>query len=147
MVWRFWNYGVDVEDEEIAAVERKASRLVAYSFFILGSYVTFDACTSHWHHEIPKPSVLGLIIAIASVIVMPLLFWAKYRLGNEIGSKSLVADSKETLACVMLSVALLFGLGLNSFLGIWWADSATALVIALLVFREGWEAFEESRSE
>jgi divalent metal cation (Fe/Co/Zn/Cd) transporter len=34
-------------------------------------------------------------------------------LGNRIGSPSLVADSKETLACIMLSVALLIGLGLN----------------------------------
>jgi cation diffusion facilitator family transporter len=146
MIWRFWCYGIDAEDEEIERIERKASRLVSYSFFILGGYVTLDACTSLYRHEAPEPSILGLVIAISSVVAMPLLFLAKYRLGKHIGSPSLVADSKETLACVMLSVALLIGLGLNYLLRIWWVDSAAALVIGALIVREGWRTFEESRT-
>ena len=146
MVWRFWHYGIDAEDKEIAKIERKASRLVSYSFFILGGYVTLAACRSLYRYEAALPSILGLGIAIASVVAMPLLFLAKYRLGKHIGSPSLVADSKETLACVMLSVALLIGLGINYLLRIWWADSATALVIGALIFREGWLTFEESRT-
>jgi divalent metal cation (Fe/Co/Zn/Cd) transporter len=147
MVWRFWRYGIDTEDQEIARIERTATRLVSYSFFILGGYVTFDACHSLYRHEAPEPSILGLVIASASIVVMPLLFLAKYRLGRQIGSPSLVADSKETLACVMLSVALLCGLTVNYFLRIWWADSAAALVIGALIFREGWLTFEESRAD
>jgi len=146
MVWRFWRYGIDAEDEEIERIERKASRLVSYSFFLLGGYVTLDASTSLYRHKTPEPSILGLVIAVASVVVMPLLFLSKYRLGKRIGSPSLVADSKETLACVMLSVALLIGLGLNYLLRIWWADSAAALVIGALIFREGWLTFQESRA-
>ena len=57
-----------------------------------------------------------------------------------------MADSKETLACALLSVALLIGLGLNYLLRFWWADSAAALVIASLIFREGWLTHQESRS-
>lgn len=144
MVWRFWRYGIDVDNETIGRVERKASRLIAYSFFILGGYVTFDACKSLLFREEAQPSALGLVIALASLVAMPLLFLAKYRLGKSIGSPSLVVDSKETLACAMLSVALLIGLGLNYLLRIWWADSAAALVIAILILREGWLTFEES---
>jgi divalent metal cation (Fe/Co/Zn/Cd) transporter len=146
MIWRFWRFGIDVEDETIAGVERQASRLVAYSFFILGGYVTFDACKSLLLHEEAQPSALGLVIALASLVTMPLLFLAKYRLGKRIGSASLVADSKETLACALLSVALLIGLGLNYLLRIWWADSVAALVIAILILREGWLTFRESRT-
>ena len=36
-------------------------------------------------------------LAIASIVVMPILFILKYRLGKAIGSRSLVADSKENL--------------------------------------------------
>jgi len=72
------------------------------------------------------------------------LFLLKYRLGKSIGSQSLVADSKETLACVALSVALLVGLGAHYLWRLWWVDPAAALVIALLIFREGFETFEES---
>jgi Co/Zn/Cd efflux system component len=57
----------------------------------------------------------------------------------EIGSKALVADSKETIACALLSVALLLGLGLNYVAGIWWADPIAALVVVFFLFREGWE--------
>ena len=107
MVWRFWKYGADVQDPLIATVERKAARLVAYSFFILGGYVTVDAGLSLYHHEEPEVSFIGMAVAITSIVVMPMLFRVKYRLGKRIGSPSLVADSKQTLACVILSVALL----------------------------------------
>ena len=59
--------------------------------------------------EPPQISVIGIALAIASLIVMPVLFLMKYGLGKSIRSKSLVADSKETLACLFLSVALLAG--------------------------------------
>lgn len=145
MVWRFWQYGVDADDPQIEAVEQKAARLVAYSFFILGGYVAFDAGLSLYHHEEPEVSFIGMAVAIASIVIMPMLFWVKYRLGKRIGSLSLVADSKQTLACVILSVALLIGLVLNAVFGFWWADSAAALVIAVLIFQEGRETLEESR--
>lgn len=144
MIWRFWGGGEDTDGDE-AEVERKATRLVAYTFFILGAYVTFDACKALYMQEEPEPTLLGLIIALASIIVMPVLFYLKYRLGVSIGSQSLIADSKETLACVVLSVALLIGLGVHYMWRLWWIDPATALVIALLIFREGVETFRESQ--
>lgn len=69
--------------------------------------------------EIPEPSLPGIIIATASVIIMPLLTWQKHKTGKQINSRALVADSKETLACALLSVALLLGLGANYFFGFW----------------------------
>lgn len=63
--------------------------------------------------EPPAPSLLGLGVAVASIIIMPVLFFLKYQTGKSLGSASLMADSKQTLACAMLSVALLIGLGLN----------------------------------
>lgn len=147
MVWRFWNFGTETDEDEIARVEQTAQRLVAYTFFILGAYVTYDAVSALVSQDVPETSVLGLAIAVASLIVMPVLFVLKYRLGRSIGSPSLVADSKETLACVLLSVALLIGLGANALWGFWWADPAAALVIALLVFREGYETYRESHDE
>jgi divalent metal cation (Fe/Co/Zn/Cd) transporter len=77
---------------------------------------------------------------------MPVLFILKYRLGRSIGSHSLVADSKETLACVLLSAALLSGLGVHYIWNVWWIDSAAALLIAILILREGYETLEGSRN-
>jgi divalent metal cation (Fe/Co/Zn/Cd) transporter len=117
---------------------------VAYSFFILAVYVVFDAGTALVQQEAPQISVIGIALAIASSIVMPVLFLLKYRLGKSIGSKSLIADSKETLACLLLSVALLAGLVAFYIWRLWWIDSASALVIAMLILREGIETQRES---
>ena len=144
MIWRFWKYDVDSGEEEVEAIEKKASRLVAYSFFILAAYVVFEAVGALVRPEAPEISVIGIALAIASLIVMPVLFLLKYRLGKSIGSKSLVADSKETLACLFLSVALLAGLVAFYIWRLWWIDSACALVIAMLILREGVETLRES---
>jgi len=145
MIWRFWDRGPELDEDEEARVERKATRLVAYAFLVLGAYVTFDACKALYDQEKPGATWVGLVIALASIIVMPVLFYLKYRLGRSIGSPSLVADSKETLACVVLSVALLIGLGVHYVWQLWWVDPATALIIALLIFREGLETLEVGR--
>lgn len=60
-------------------------------------------------------------------------------------SRSVIADSKQTLACVFLSIALLIGLGLNYLYGLWWADPATGLIIVLFAAKEGYEALKEEK--
>ena len=145
IIWRFWKVGPEADEGETGAVEQKATRLVAYTFFILGAYVLFDASKALVSGASPSQSLVGLVLGIASVIVMPILYIAKRRLGESIGSQSLVADSKETLACVWLSVAMLSGVGLHYFWQIKWADPVAALLIAVLIIREGYETFKESK--
>ena len=76
---------------------------------------------------------------------MPLLTWQKYKTGKQIDSRALIADSKETLACTFLSVALLLGLGANYLFGFWQADLIVGLIITAFLFREGWEGWEEEK--
>ena len=75
------------------------------TFLILGGYVLYESFSKLYNAEIPEPSLLGIMIALASTIVMPLLFYLKHSTGNDLGSKSLIADSKETLSCFFLSIA------------------------------------------
>jgi divalent metal cation (Fe/Co/Zn/Cd) transporter len=96
--------------------------------------------------EHPGTSVIGIIIAVISIVVMPILSFWKNRVGKEVGSRSLVADSKQSFACALLSVALLVGLALNYALGLWWADSTAGMLIALVLLREGYETFKEGRT-
>lgn len=144
MVWRFSRHGRISEAEE-ERVEAKAARLVAYTFFVLGAYVLYESLEKLIYGEMPEPSLLGIIIAAASLIVMPVLFYLKYRVGKSIGSPGLVADSKQTLACVFMSAALLAGLGLNYLYGLWWADPAAGLVIVAFLIKEGVETLREEK--
>lgn len=122
--------------------ERVALRVIAVSFFALAAYVTVDALLSLTGLREPQHSTVGIVVAVASLIVMPVVSWFERRTGRELGSASAIADSKQTLLCTYLSAALLAGLLLNSLLGWAWADSVAALVIALFAVREGIEAWK-----
>jgi divalent metal cation (Fe/Co/Zn/Cd) transporter len=121
--------------------EKAALRFIAFSFFALAAYVSVDAARSLLGLGEPRPSVIGIALATASLVVMPVLSLAQRRAGRELGSVSAVADSKQTLLCTYLSAALLAGLVLNAALGWSWADPVAALVIAAVAVREGRNAW------
>jgi divalent metal cation (Fe/Co/Zn/Cd) transporter len=121
--------------------EKTALRVVAFSFFGLAAFVTFDSVRSLLGGGEAEHSTVGLVLAAISLAVMPLLSYGQRRTGRELGSSSAVADSKQTLLCTYLSAVLLVGLGLNSLFRWTWADPLAALVIAGVAVREGIEAW------
>lgn len=121
--------------------EHLTLRIIAVSFFALALFVAFEAVRALAGGERPEHSTPGLVIAALSLAVMPLLSWLQRRAGRELGSRTAVADSKQTLLCTYLSAVLLGGLALNSTLGWWWADSVAALAIAGIAVREGINAW------
>jgi divalent metal cation (Fe/Co/Zn/Cd) transporter len=121
--------------------ERLALRLIAVSFFALAAWITADAVHALLGDAPAEASPVGIGIAVASVVVMPLLVWAKRRTGRELGSATVVADSVQTMLCTYLSLIVLVGLLLNAALGWSWADPVAALVIAAVAVREGVEAW------
>ena len=133
VIWQFT--GPDHEREE------RALRLIAISFFAFATYVAGRALWDLTSATEPAESTIGIALAIASLIVMPALALTKRRLGRRMGSRTVVADSSQTLRCSYLSVVLLVGLVANATLGWWWADPIAALVIAALAAREGREAW------
>ena len=146
LVWRLRQHGkISREAEE--RTERRATRFVAVTFFILGTYVLVESIRKLVLAEAPETSLPGIIIAVVSLITMPLLTWQKYKTGKQINSRALVADSKETLACAFLSLALLLGLGANYLIGFWQADPIVGLIIVVFLFREGRESWQESSQE
>lgn len=139
MIWRFKKREA-LTHEELEKIEAKAIRLVGWSFLILGGYVIFEAIRKLYLRDMPDKTLVGIIIAIASLIVMPVLLVLKVRTAHALGSRSLLADSKQTLGCILLSVALLIGLGGNYLAGYWWMDPIAALLIAAFLLKEGYEA-------
>ncbi|MEV7635502.1 cation transporter [Pseudarthrobacter enclensis] len=121
--------------------EHLTLRMIALSFFALAAFVSFDAVRSLAGGGEARHSLPGIVIAALSLAVMPVLSWAQRRAGRELGSRTAVADSKQTLLCTYLSAVLLAGLVLNSALGWWWADAGAALVIAAIAVREGINAW------
>jgi cation diffusion facilitator family transporter len=143
LIWRLRQHEKITEEEE-ERIERKARKFVAITFFILGLYILVQSIKKLVFREMPDPSFPGIIIAAISLIVMPVLTLQKYKTGVQIKSKALIADSKETLVCAFLSLALLLGLGLNYLFGFWQADPVVGLIIVIYLFREGSEVWKEA---
>ncbi len=120
--------------------ERLALRLVGISFFLLATYVAFDAAKSFIMREPPDVSYIGIAIAALSLVVMPLLARAKRRVATSLNSRAMKADSRQTDLCAYLSAILLGGLLLNALFGWWWADPVAALVMTPIIAKEGIEA-------
>lgn len=144
MIWRFQHRpGLSAEAEE--RLERRAVKIVGYTFLVLAAYVLYESLKKLYFQEIPSPSLLGIIIAAVSLIVMPGLYLLKYNTGKSLNSPSLMADSKQTLACAWLSLALLVGLGLNYLWGVWQADPLIGLVVVGFLVKEGRSALKEGK--
>lgn len=122
--------------------EHLTLRIIAISFFAVALFVAVDSIRSLTGGGEAQHSTPGIVIAALSLAIMPVLSWLQRRAGRELGSKTAVADSKQTLLCTYLSAVLLAGLVLNSTLGWWWADAGAALVIAGIAVREGLNAWK-----
>jgi len=129
-----WRLGVEKDSERR---ERIAQRLVGACFILLATYIGFDSAHALWAGVQPERSILGVAIAVAAVIVMPLLGRAKRRIAAQLGSGALHSDSRQADFCAWLSAILLVGLLLNWLLGWWWADAAAALIMVPIISREG----------
>ena len=111
-------------------VDRRAQRLVAVSFAALATYVGYEAMSSLVNAEQPDVTMVGIVLATLSLLVMPVLARAKARLAPVLGSRAAQAEASQTDVCAWLSGALLLGLGAHAAFGWWWADPVAALVIA-----------------
>ena len=127
--------------DEDSIWEQRTAQFVGVTFILLAIYVGYEATADLIATAEPDVSYLGMGIAIASLLTMPIVSGAKHRLAHRINSRALEAESRETLVCSYLSGALLLGLGANALLGWWWADPVAALVIVAVIAREGWGAF------
>lgn len=124
------------------AREKVALRIIAVSFFALAAYLTVESVRAFIGGADAEHSTIGLVLAAVSLAVMPGLSYAQRRAGRELGSRTAVADSKQTLLCTYLSAVLLVGLAVNSLFGWSWADPIAALIIAAVAVKEGREAWK-----
>ena len=131
----------ELDEDALERMERRVLRFVALTLLLAAGYVAFDSVRSLVAGDRPEPSLLGIAVAAASAVVMPLLAWQKRRTARDLKSGSLRAEMSQTLACTYLSLSLLVGLGLNAAAGLWWADPLAGLAIALFLVREAREAW------
>ncbi len=134
------------EHEE--AAEKRATKLVGITFFVLSAYIAVQATGTllGWFTE-PRPSIVGIILVVASALVMTAIFFPKIRLSKKLGSRALREEAIESLMCDFQDLTLLLGLGANALWGWWWADPVSALALIPFLLKEGWESVRGENEE
>jgi len=135
-----WRLRTDADAHRRERVELIALRLVGASFLLLAAYVAYEAASTLLKREVPEHSLPGIMLAVASLIVMPVLARAKRKVAQGLSSGAMHADSRQTDLCAYLSAILLGGLLLNAAVGWWWADPVAGLIMVPIIAKEGVDA-------
>lgn len=136
IVWRFQEHRI-----ESVSAERVAQRLVAIQFFLLAPYISYEAIGALVERERPDESLPGILLAVFSMVSMPLLGRAKMRIAQELGSAATHGEGQQNMLCAYMAAALLVGLLANAAFGLWWLDPVVAILIAAIAVREGVNAW------
>ncbi len=131
-----------LNEAQLAVTEDRVHKFVGWTFFLLAAYVLWQSIWTLFKQDAPEETLIGIVLAVLSLIIMPFLAWRKLQAAAVLNSGALRAEAKETLACTYLSFALLLGLVLNAWLGWWWADPAAALMMVPWLIKEGREGLE-----
>jgi divalent metal cation (Fe/Co/Zn/Cd) transporter len=124
-----------------AEAERRAQQLIAASLVLLAAYIGFESLRDLVGSHRPDVSWVGIGLSVVTLATMPPLARAKRRVGDALRSAATTSESRQTMLCAYLSVALLVGLGANAIAGWWWADPLVALAIAGVALHEAREAW------
>ncbi len=139
LLWRLTLEAQGADGERLERAETTVHRFIGGTFLALTLYVVLQSAHTLWRNEAPAESIVGIILASASLVVMPLISWGKLHAAGRLGSAALRAEAKETLACSYLSLTLLLGLVANAAAGWWWADPVAALLMVPWLIKEGVE--------
>ncbi len=134
-----WRMSMDSDESKRERSEKLSLRIVGLCFLSLAAYIAFEAIRDLLERKAPEPSLAGIIIASAAMVVMPLLSGSKRRVARQLASPAMKADAKQADFCAYLSAILLGGLLLNAALGWWWADPLAALLMTPVIAKEGYD--------
>ncbi|HXA67896.1 MAG TPA: cation transporter [Bryobacteraceae bacterium] len=136
-----WRLHRDVDEQQREKAERFALWIVGSCFMALAVYITLDSLRSLVFRKSPEHSLIGIVVAVAAMVVMPVLGRAKRDVARQLGSAAMHSDARQADFCMYLSAILLGGLVLNVWLGWWWADPLAALIMVPVIAKEGIGAF------
>ena len=136
VIWRFT--GARTLSE---TAEERAQKAVAISFWLLAPYVAVRSALDLIEGSRPAISLLGMGLTLASLVLMPVLGFAKHRLGARLSSNATAGEGTQNLLCAYLAGAVFLGLSGNMAFGWWWLDPLAGLAVAGMAVKEGFEAW------
>jgi divalent metal cation (Fe/Co/Zn/Cd) transporter len=137
VVWRFTG-----ERTLSDTAERRAQQAVAVSFWLLAPYVAVESVRDLLNGHRAEATMLGMVLAASSLVVMPVLGYAKQRLGARLDSGATAGEGIQNYLCAAQAGAVLLSLAVTAgWAGGWWLDPVIGLAIAAWSVWEGIQAW------
>ena len=127
--------------------EKQALRITGYSFYLLAGGLGVGSLINLYRQSAPETTMVGIIVALASIAGMWALYWGKIKTGRALNSEAIIADANCTKTCLQLSFVLLGASLLYEFFQVFYIDIIGSLGIAYFAFKEGRESLEKSKSD
>jgi divalent metal cation (Fe/Co/Zn/Cd) transporter len=141
VIWRFTGRRTLSEHSE-----RRAQRRVAASFFLLAPYFLYESVDRLINGTQANAAPLAIAVTATSVVLMPLLGWAKLRLGRRLDSGATAGEGIQNLLCAAQATAALVAV-IAAGAGVAFIDPVAALLIAAIAGKEGVELWRDGECE
>lgn len=133
--------------------ETLASLIIGVALFAVGVEILVDSAEKISAvlagEEIPRPGLIAIIAAAASIVVKEALYQYTMRVGRKLDSPSVIANAWHHRSDALSSVGALLGIGAAYFLGEKWriADPIAAIVVAALIIKVAYDLCRTALAE
>jgi divalent metal cation (Fe/Co/Zn/Cd) transporter len=134
-------------ESETGKFEKTALKITGLAFYLLSLGLLAGIITNIYSHHKPESTFWGIIVSVASIIIMSWLTIAKLRIGRKLNSDPIIADANCSKVCLFMSLVLLVTSLVYELTGFAYADVIGAAGLIYFSFSEGKEAFEKSTSK
>ncbi len=143
MIYRMRRNPVNERD----GFEVTALKITGTALYILTAGLVVGAALAIFNKSEPDTTLVGIIIAVLSILTMYFLYREKIKVGEELNSQPIISDAKCTKTCFYLSFILLISSVTYELWQIPYVDALGSLGIAWYAWKEGKEAFENAKSK
>ena len=143
-IWHMIRRFSQTTDEKIDRFEQRALKITGTAFYLLTVGLTVTAVYNIYSGHHPESTFWGIVISLISIGSMWALIHFKVKVGTALNSHAILADSRCTRICLILSGVLLAASLVYEVTGFGWVDSLGSIFMAWLSFREGRESFEKA---
>ncbi|MBF0519912.1 MAG: cation transporter [Nitrospirae bacterium] len=129
------------------AFEKTALKITGWAFYVLAAGLAVTSVYNFITGKKPVTTIVGIVVAVVSIVAMLLLIRYKTKVGNALSSEAILSDAACSRVCIYLSIVLLLasvGYEITKIAGL---DSIGAIAIAVFSVKEGKEAFEKAKNK
>lgn len=112
--------------------------------FVGAGVIIYEAIQKFGQHGATSGVIWGVAVMGLSATVNFFVSRYLYQVGRETDSVALLADAAHLRTDVLTSAGVFVGLALVWLTGLAWLDPLTALVVALLIIKSGWDILVQS---